>query len=108
MHVAAAEGHRSLIEFLIMWGADVNLATAKDGLTPLHLSALFGHEALVRLLLRRGAEFDVYAADERDAEDLARERGHQEIANLLRGLRATATLKAGNSGENEALSDASS
>jgi ankyrin repeat protein len=60
LHVAAASGHRGVVEVLVAQRADVN-ARASNGVTPLHLAASLGHQEVTELLLANGA--DVNATD---------------------------------------------
>jgi len=72
LHIAAQNGHREAVEFLISHGADVNVLVLKganvnakgfDGGTPLHQAAQSGDDKLAALFLAHDAE-----VDERDAE----------------------------------------
>lgn len=62
LHLAAANGHKEIVEFLLTTKADVN-SRDNAGSTPLHqVSAAGGqHNDIVELLLKHGAEVD--AAD---------------------------------------------
>ncbi|KAH9127722.1 hypothetical protein LEN26_000023 [Aphanomyces euteiches] len=51
---AAANGSKTMVEFLLDNGADID-APGKDGTTPLCAAALWGNEAMVKFLLERGA-----------------------------------------------------
>lgn len=55
LHLAACEGHPSLVRLLLERGADPN-AQDVDGRTPLVESCLFGRLENVRLLLQHGAD----------------------------------------------------
>ena len=69
LHLAAANGYKSMVEFLLTTKADVN---AKDnaGSTPLHQAAADGeHSDIVELLLAHKA--DVNAADKQGLTPLA-------------------------------------
>lgn len=70
------------IEALLAAGADVNLPD-RDGWTPLHSCAFYNLPQLVPLLLRAGA--DPTCADKRGIKpaEMAREKGHEEVARLL-------------------------
>ena len=83
-HSAAASRHRDLIDLLLDRGADVN-GRQGGGFTLLHHAALNGDRDLAESLIARGA--DASAKNERDQSpaDLARERGHEELATLLDG-----------------------
>ncbi|ETV85359.1 hypothetical protein H257_03116 [Aphanomyces astaci] len=51
---AAANGSKTMVEFLLDHGADID-APGKDGTTPLCAAALWGNEVMVKFLLARGA-----------------------------------------------------
>ncbi|CAG9532100.1 unnamed protein product [Cercopithifilaria johnstoni] len=50
LHYAAKDGHSSVLRFLVMNGADVNLRTS--GYTPLHLAAIGKQHEIISILLR--------------------------------------------------------
>lgn len=50
LHAAANNGHKKLVSFLLLRGADAN-ARDKDGNTPLHLAAVAGHNETVAALM---------------------------------------------------------
>jgi ankyrin repeat protein len=56
--VAAASGHREVVETLLAAGADVNRAMSNKG-TALHAAAKSGHPALVERLAAAGADVNV-------------------------------------------------
>ncbi|CDW84796.1 ankyrin repeat [Stylonychia lemnae] len=61
LHIAAAEGHQSMVEYLINKGARID---ARDKLlrTPLHLACQSGHATVVKVLLDNNA--DPYEKDQ--------------------------------------------
>jgi ankyrin repeat protein len=84
LHAALAGPAPEIARSLIDAGADVN-AVQQDGVTPLHEAAANGNLELVKLLLAHGADASARDAKQRTAADFARERGHGEVAELLRG-----------------------
>uniref|UniRef100_A0A1I7VH74 ANK_REP_REGION domain-containing protein n=1 Tax=Loa loa TaxID=7209 RepID=A0A1I7VH74_LOALO len=50
LHYAAKNGYSSVLRFLVMNGADVNLRTS--GYTPLHLAAIGKQHEIIAILLR--------------------------------------------------------
>lgn len=52
LHEAAEGGHSEMIEVLLQNDANPDLASLRDGSTPLHLAAAGGYEAAVRALVR--------------------------------------------------------
>lgn len=86
--IAARNGHADLLTCLVDdLGADV-FATTTDGWSPCHAAASGGHVDVIRALVSVGADesnedtFGVVPAV------VAMECGHEEIANILIGLRA--------------------
>jgi hypothetical protein len=54
LHMAAQNGHRYVVEALLLHGADVNALTA-EGCTPLYYAAIPGHYDTVQVLIKHGA-----------------------------------------------------
>ena len=79
---AASERQRACVQLLLDRGSEID-AIDESGTTPLMSASWFGCLPAVRLLLERGAS--VSKRDQRGgtASDLARERGHEEIAKIL-------------------------
>jgi ankyrin repeat protein len=71
------------VRTLIDAGADAN-ARNEDGITPLMNAAWFGCRDSVKELLRRGADSSVRDTKGRSARDLASERGHKDIEEILK------------------------
>jgi ankyrin repeat protein len=84
LHAAVARRAAPIVRMLLDRGADPRKAQ-HGGVTPLHGAAAQGDEAIVELLLARGA--DPAARDDggRTPADLARERGHADLATKLDG-----------------------
>lgn len=68
---------------LIEAGADPN-ARNEEGITPLMDAAWFGCQHAVQELLRRGADPLLLNGKHRTARDLASERGHKAVEELLK------------------------
>jgi len=83
LHSAVADGgHREIALALIAAGADPN-AKQRHGWTPLHGAAHSGDRAVVEALLAAGADRSLTNDEGRTAADIARERGHADLAALL-------------------------
>jgi uncharacterized protein len=85
LHSAVArEGAADLdtARVLVEHGAPVN-AGVEGGHTPLHSAAANGDRGAVELLLANGADAHAERDDGKTAADLARESGHEEVAELV-------------------------
>ncbi|WP_084154792.1 ankyrin repeat domain-containing protein [Polycyclovorans algicola] len=83
MHAAiAGPAGEQMAPLLIGFGADVH-HVGGSGVTALHLAASRDFTGLVRLLMARGVDRTLKTEDDKTAADLARERGHLEVAQLL-------------------------
>ena len=71
-----------IVRMLLAKGADPN-AKSQSGSTPLHTIAFTGDRASLDLLLEHGADPAISNSDGKTPADIARERGHPEIAGLL-------------------------
>ena len=67
---------------LLEKSADPN-AKSQSGSTPLHTVAFTGDREGLDLLLKHGADPKIANRDGKTAAAIARERGHQEIAEVL-------------------------
>lgn len=93
LHIAAAQGHLSILRLLIAAGTDVN---ARDGNreTPLHRAAAGGHDACIIHLCKRGAEVDAPAKDGATPLAHAAQNGKPAAVRLLLDYGADADMRA--------------
>jgi ankyrin repeat protein len=83
LHSALANPHNAaLAQVLIDAGADISV-TQLQGYTPLHYAAAHGLEPIALRLLERRADRSVRDKTGKTASDLAREKGHLALADLL-------------------------
>jgi len=94
LHASVALNHSAdVVRLLLEAGADVN-ATQHGGYTPLLQAAAAGKKDLVLLLLEHGARLDCICDQGKSAADYARERGHEELAELLALYASKSTMQA--------------
>lgn len=84
LHAAVAARSAAAVSLLLDRGADVK-ARQQVGYTPLMGAASAGREDLVDLLLRHGADPALVSEDGKTAADIAREHGHEELAQRVFG-----------------------
>jgi ankyrin repeat protein len=82
--VATDAGQRDveIVRMLLEKGADPN-AKSQSGSTSLHTVGFTGDRQSLDLLLKHGGDPAIKNNDGKTAADLARERGHEEIGDLL-------------------------
>ena len=82
LHAAVASRNAETVALLLDRGADVN-ARQQVGYTPLMGAAAGGREDLVNLLLNHGADPSAVSEDGKTAAAVAREHGHDALADRL-------------------------
>ncbi|XP_073145061.1 protein VAPYRIN-LIKE-like [Henckelia pumila] len=101
LHLAASKGQLSSAKVLVSAGANVD-ARSKDGRTALYRAAANGDRRMVEVLFEAGADPTIGDVDNfRSAIDIARDKGHIEVAKILE--RGEAVLHAARRGELELL-----
>jgi ankyrin repeat protein len=83
----AANVDLSMIKALLDAGAPVNVPHQGGG-TPLHTVAFTGNAEVARMLLERGADPMARTDEGKTAVDIARERGHTALAEVLGAVRS--------------------
>lgn len=82
LHAAVARSDLSIIQLLLLRGADPNLPQ-QNLVRPLHDAAASGNVPAVAMLLMFGADAKAKTEDGRTAADLARIKGHADLAARL-------------------------
>jgi ankyrin repeat protein len=80
--LAASEGHKDVVNFLIAKKADVHIST-RDGYTPLMAAASQGWNDIVSLLIEKGADVNAQSKHGFTALMMAVWAGHAETIELL-------------------------
>lgn len=93
LHLCAANGHATLVKFLLSSTADATLAD-ENGLLPLHLAAQEGHAEACQVLLEQGVDCDAPdAVKSRTPLLLAAANAHVEPCGALLLCKASATAQ---------------
>lgn len=79
LYVASCNGHHQVVQGLLQYGADPNLAC--QGHTPLYASASNGHSYVVQLLLDKGADPNLFTKE--TPLYVASCNGHNAVMQLL-------------------------
>uniref|UniRef100_A0A915NAM5 Uncharacterized protein n=1 Tax=Meloidogyne javanica TaxID=6303 RepID=A0A915NAM5_MELJA len=83
LHVAVKSRQATVVEFLLLNGAKINICDWK-GNTALHLASLEGYTIIVYQLLKRNAEKTIKNDEGKIPLDIAVEKCHADIVTLLR------------------------
>lgn len=82
LHMAAANGHHGIVEYLISNGVDLN-ALNEEKNTPLHWACLNGHVEVVKTLILAGADVSILNSHERTALDEALSQGKLDVIDAI-------------------------
>ena len=83
LHFAIKNNHLKVARLLITYGGNINAQTLNHKWTPLHFAALYGQKESVELLLEYDADLNIKDQNGKTAEDIAREKGYDEIVGLI-------------------------
>ncbi|KAG0477137.1 hypothetical protein HPP92_013978 [Vanilla planifolia] len=92
LHMAAANGHLAIVEYLIGNQVDVNASNLEKN-TPLHWACLNGHKEVVKALIMAGADPSLLNSHERSPVDEAVNGGKMEVVDAINAAVAQAELK---------------
>ncbi|KAL3502194.1 hypothetical protein ACH5RR_036643 [Cinchona calisaya] len=82
LHMASANGHLNIVEYLVQHGVDVNAVNTEHN-TPLHWACLNGHIEVVKYLILTGASVSVLNSHERTPVDEAVGRGKMDVLDAI-------------------------
>jgi ankyrin repeat protein len=82
IHSAAAGNYTDIVRLLVSNGAQVNVKQQAGG-TPLHAAAQNGNADMLIILLEHGAEVNTRMEGGKLPTDLAKDKGFDEIADIL-------------------------
>lgn len=84
LYVACCNGHSGVVQWLLHYGADPNLASGKDGHTPLYAASWNGHAQVAQQLLDQGADPNVRSGqDGETALYAAATNGQNRVIQIL-------------------------
>lgn len=82
LHIAAALGHREVIEMLLAAGSTVSVQDSHKQ-TALHIAASEGQELVVELLIQKGIDASIQNHHGQTALHLAALKGYEEVVRVL-------------------------
>ncbi|CAO2837377.1 unnamed protein product [Amaranthus hypochondriacus] len=82
LHMAAANGHHGIIEYLISKAVDLNSLNQEKN-TPLHWACLNGHVEVVRTLILAGANVSILNCHDRTPIDEALSQNKTDVFNAI-------------------------
>ncbi|KAJ8564832.1 hypothetical protein K7X08_001292 [Anisodus acutangulus] len=82
LHMASANGHCGIVEYLIRNGSDVNASNVEKN-TPLHWACLNGHIEVVKRLILAGASVSALNSHERTPIDETVNRGKMDVIDAI-------------------------
>ncbi len=93
--MAASNGHKEVVEFLLQRGANIEARTER-GVTPLYIAVKDSQKEIVELLLQHGANIEAKEEDGFTPLHIAAKDGQKEIVELL--LQCGANIEARSEG----------
>ncbi|CAG5106298.1 Similar to Gabpb2: GA-binding protein subunit beta-2 (Mus musculus) [Cotesia congregata] len=100
LHMAAYEGHFTMVQLLINYGADLKM-------TPLHWAVEQEHPDVIALLLENGADPNALSKFQKTPVSLAYERGRTDFVNLLQQNRDLVSFQPHSSPHHEEMEQGS-
>ncbi|GFY69155.1 hypothetical protein TNIN_21401 [Trichonephila inaurata madagascariensis] len=94
LHVAATNGHMSVVETLVDKGAGINATTTiGDRMSSLHLATKYGHVEIVQFLISKSADINIQSVDGLTPLHIASVEGHAKIVEILLDGNAKSDIK---------------
>ncbi|KAG6402698.1 hypothetical protein SASPL_134902 [Salvia splendens] len=91
LHMASANGHLDIVDYLVRNGVDVNACNVEKN-TPLHWASLNGHIEVVKRLILSGAEISPLNSHEKSPIDEALSRGKLDVIDAINEVAAQVDL----------------
>lgn len=86
LHRAAQLGYSDICELLIIYGANVNMKSARGWYTPLHMAMSNGYTETATVLLSKGALPWAKSKYKEDPFDYATKRGFKKVSEEFRAV----------------------
>jgi len=84
LHIAAVTGHTEGVKMLLANKADMDASRANDSVTPLYIAARNRRTEVVKLFLANKVNISARAHNGKKPVDIAREKHHSDIVQLLK------------------------
>lgn len=91
LHMAAANGHHGIVEYLLSKGVDLN-ALNEEKNTPLHWACLNSHIEVVKTLILAGANVSILNNHDRTPIDEALSKGKMDVFDAINAAVAQVEL----------------
>ncbi|KAL2941956.1 Ankyrin repeat-containing protein P16F5.05c [Bienertia sinuspersici] len=91
LHMAAANGHHGIVEYLISKGVDLNASNEQNN-TPLHWACLNGHIEVVKTLILAGANVSALNSHDQTPIDEALSKGKTDVFDAINAAVAQVEL----------------
>ncbi|KAF4629184.1 hypothetical protein G7Y89_g8969 [Cudoniella acicularis] len=92
LHMAALQGHESVVRLLLEKGAEAS-AKNNEGRTALHIATCQKHDSVVKVLLEKGADASAKDNDEQTALHMTTQLNYEPLVQLLLNQGAEASAK---------------
>ncbi|GBM40117.1 Ankyrin-3 [Araneus ventricosus] len=83
LHLASVNGHLSIVETLLKFGAEIDATVDGNGMTALHLATKYGHTEIMEVLVEKKADVDIQSVDGQTPLHLASADGSTKMIEIL-------------------------